>query len=245
MEPVRTGLIQRVEDEFGISVPEEEATQIHTAGDLHALVLRKLSREEPVLLPRAIYLTRRALAEGLGVPRKSIAPETRLRDLLPASERAHHWDAVIRSAGGQFPRLRQSRHLQDRVMLASMALATPPVIALWWALYALDWIRGIGVLLFSMPAALAFLLLESRVDKHLLRATARWANELPCETVRELAQELVEMNPPALRLSAGEGKSPSSDEVWGRLSALIRKDGEIEKETVAPGTAIPVTNTVN
>ena len=53
-------------------------------------------------------------------------------------------------------------------MLASMAVASLPVIALWWALYALDWIRGIWALLFAMPAAVAFLLVESRVDKHLL-----------------------------------------------------------------------------
>jgi hypothetical protein len=245
VEPVRAGLIQRVEDEFGISVPEDEAVQIHTAGDLHALLVRKLSREEPVLFPRALYLTRRALAEGLGVPRKSIAPETRLRDLVPSPGRVECWNAVVRSAGGHFPRLRHSRSLQDRVMLASMVLATPPVIALWWALYALDWIRGIGVLLFSMPAALAFLLLESRLDKHLLRATARWANDLPCETVRELAQEMVEMNPAALHPYAGEGKLPSSDEVWGRVTALIHQGGEFEAGTVVPGTAIPETERVN
>lgn len=245
MEPVRTGLIQRVEDEFGISVPEDEAMRIHTAGDLHAFIVRKLSREEPMLLPRAIYLTRRALSEGLGLPRKGIVPETRLRELLPAAGRTEGWNAVVRSAGGHFPRLRHSRRLQDRVMLASMVLSAPPVAALWWAFYALDWIRGIGVLLFSLPAALAFLLLESRIDKHLLRATARWANELPCETVLELAQEMLEMNPSALHPSAGKGKLPSSDEVWGTVSALIRQNTDFEQGTVVPGTAIPETERVN
>ncbi|MGB6783999.1 MAG: hypothetical protein WCF17_20445 [Terracidiphilus sp.] len=244
MDPVRAALIQRVEDEFGINVSDGEALKARTAGDLHALLMGKLKRDDALLLARALYQARRALANGLGVPRQTLGPATRLAELVPPEGRVERWNRIARVAGEPFPGLRLSRRLQDRIMLASMAVASPPVIALWWALYALDWIRGIWALLFSMPAALAFLLIESRVDKHLLRATARRATELPCETVQELAQQLVEMNPvkinrSVLRVGEGAGKAPSSEDVWVRLAGVLRQSGGSEQGNIMPGTAIP------
>ncbi len=239
MDPVKAGLIQRVEDEFGISVSVGEALKVRTAGDLHLLLMRKLEREDSLHLARALYRTRRVLADALGVPRHSIDPGTRLAELVPPADRAQCWNAIASKAGGQFPQLSHSRRMQDRVMLASMAVASLPVIALWWALYALDWIRGIWALLFAMPAAVAFLLVESRVEKHLLRATARWSTELPCETVQELAQRLARKNDSLPHARLGARKGHSSDDVWMRLAEAFRQSGACEHEHIMPGTMIP------
>jgi hypothetical protein len=236
VDPARAGLIQCVEDEFGISVCDDEARQVRRVGDLHALLVRKLRLNESRFLSGALYRIRRALADVLEIPRQSIASDTRLAELLPPRERTQRWNRIARSAGGHFPRLRHSRRLQDGIMLASMALASLPVIALWWALYALDWIHGIGALLFSMPAVLAFLLIESRVDKHLLSATAHRVNELPCETVQELAQIVVEMN--RVYASPDVTKAMSSEEIWALLADVIRQSGAGEHATILPGMAI-------
>jgi len=238
VDPVRAGLIERVEDEFGVSVSEAEALQARTAGDLHILLMGKLKRTDALLLSRALYQTRRALADGLDIPRQAIAPATRLAELLPLVWRVERWNAITKNVGGQFPRLCHSRQLQDRIMLASMAAASLPVIALWWALYALDWVRGIWALLFSMPAALGFLLIESRVDKHLLIATEKWATDLPCETVQDLAEQLVELNPPVLQGGFGAGPAPSSEDVWNTLARVIMESGSCEQGMVLPRTAI-------
>ncbi len=237
MDPVKAGLIQRVEDEFGISVSDGEALKVRTAGDLHLLLMRKLERDDSLHLARALYRTRLVLADALGIPRHSIDPGTRLAELVPPTDRAERWNAIASKSGGQFPRLSHSQRLQDRVMLASMAVASLPVIALWWALYELDWIRGIWALLFAMPAAVAFLLVESRVEKHLLRATARWSTELPCETVQELAQGLAQKHASLPR--QGNGRKLSGDDVWMRLAETIRQSGACEHEHIMPGTTIP------
>ncbi len=239
MDPVKAGLIQRVEDEFGISVSDGEALNVRTAGDLHLLLMRKLEREDSLRLATALYRTRRVLADALEVPRHSIGPRTRLAELVPAADRAQRWNAIACKAGGEFPRLSHSRRLQDSIMLASMAVASLPVIALWWALYALDWIRGIWALLFAMPAAVAFLLVESRVDKHLLGATARWSTELPCETVQELALGLVQSDASLPRLRPGTAREPSGEDVWRRLAKAIRESCGGELRTIMPGTVIP------
>ena len=238
MDLARSVLIQRVEDEFRIVISDEELSRLRTAGDLHALLAIRLNRGESLLSARALYVTRRALADGLEISQEAITPATRVAELVPEAGRAERWNAVTKSAGGLFPELRLSRRLQDRVMLTSMGLATPPVIALWWALYELDWIRGVWALLFSMPAALAFLLIESRVDKHLLRAAAaRWANELPRETVKDLAQELEELNPPVLREHREAGMGLSSDELWRKLERMIRETGS-EQVIILPRTPL-------
>ena len=222
MEPLSPELIERVEDEFGISVFGGEARYARTEGDLHILLARKLNRRDTFLSLRSLYVTRRALADALGVPRHSIEPRTRLADLLPPRGRADSWSVITRNAGGQFPRLHHSNRMKDLIMLASMAMAAVPLLALWWALYALDWIRGYGEIPFMVAAAIAFLLIESRVDKHLLLAAERWANELPSETVRDLAQRFLEMNPPALQ--TGRGMAPSSEYIRFRLCALTGQD---------------------
>jgi hypothetical protein len=243
VDPARAGLIQRVEDEFGISVCDEEARPVGTVGDLHALLVKKLKRDESRLVARALYQIRRALAEELQVPRQSINSDACLAELLPLQERAQRWNRIASRAGGRLPRLRHSRRLQDGIMLTSMALASLPVIALWWALYALDWIRGIGEVLFSMPAVLAFLLVESRVDKHLLSATAHLATELPCETMQELAEAMVELN--SRHAAAKATKAVSSEEIWERIADAVRQSGGCEQAVIMPGTALAEWEEVN
>lgn len=245
MDPDSAGLIQRIEDEFQISISEEEMSLVHTAGDLRRLVMSKLIQESLLIPSRALYLIRRALAEAAGVPRRTIRLATSLETLVPAGDRAGHWIRIARSAGVRLPRLRHSARWKDRMIVTSMAISTLPVVAVWWALYALDWIRGVGVLLFCLPAALAFLLLESRVNKHLLEATRSRATELPCETVHELAEAVMEMNSAALRPGQGTAKATPGEIVWAKVTELIRQTGTLEPGVIVPRTAISELQRVN
>ncbi|HTX76731.1 MAG TPA: hypothetical protein VMD29_11045 [Terracidiphilus sp.] len=239
MEPDKAGLIQRVEDEFQISISEEEMSLVRTAGDLQRLVMSKLVQESLLVPSRALYLVRRALAEVSGASRRIVRPDVALETLVPADDRPAQWNQMVRTAGVRFPRLQHSARWKDRMMLASMAISAVPVLAVWWALYALDWIRGLGILLFSLPAALGFLLLESRVDKHLLETTRGRATELPCETVRELADAVLEANSTTLLSSLGAGQADTGEMVWARITELIRRTGNLEPDRIEPGTVIP------
>lgn len=239
------GVIQHIEDAFAISLTAEEAEQVRTAGDLHQLVLARIGDKPVRQLATAGYVTRRALAEGLGMSRESIRPEMRLDELLPVENRAKSWTHISRNAKVRFPSLLYSRQWKDRILLASMAIATIPVIAVWWALWALDWIRGWGVLLFSMPAALAFLLVESRVDKHLMELCRNRATELPAETVGELATAVLELNPSILKSGQGNAALSSSQTVWDTIAEQIRRSGAVETARITSETAIPELLKVN
>lgn len=238
MDPDSAGLIQKIEDEFQISISEEEMALVRTAGDLHRLVMSKLIQDSLLVPSRALYLVRRPLAEVAGVPRGAIRPATLLETLVPAGDRAVQWNRIARSTDVHLPGLRHSAGWKDRMILLSMVISILPVIAVWWSLYALDWIRGVGVLLFALPAALAFLLLESRVNQHLLDVTRGRAIELPCETVHELAEAVVEMNAAALASGEGTAKAPSGEIVWAKVAELIRQTG-VAPSGIVPETAIP------
>jgi hypothetical protein len=238
VEPVEAGLIQRIEDEFQISIAEEEMPLVRTAGDLHRLVMSKLVQERLLIPSRALYLIRRALAELAGVLRRTICPATFLETVVPADDRAGQWIRIARSTGVRLPLLRHSARWKRRMILASMAISFLPVVAIWWALYALDWIRGIFILLFCLPAAVAFLLLESRVNEYLLEVTRNRATQLPYETVQELVEAVEEMNAARLLSAQGTGKAPSGDIVWAKVAELIRQTGMAQDEIV-PATPIP------
>lgn len=239
------GVIQQIEDAFSISISEEEARRARTAGDLHRLVLAKIGKRTVRISTTALYVTRRAISEALGVPRHTILPQTRLDELLPSANRAKPWADVAQSANVHFPWLLYTRQWKDRIMLISMAIAAVPVVLVWWAFWALDWIRGWGVLLFSMPAALGFLLVESRVDKHLMEMLRSRATELPTETVGELAGAVLELNPSILQSGKGTAETPSSEMVWDTIADQIRKSGGVEAAQVTLGTAIPELLRVN
>ena len=246
MGPDNAGLIQRVEDEFRISISEEEAKRARTAGDLHRLVLRKLVLDGS---SRALFVTQRALASELGIERGTLGAHMLLEPMLPLATRVEQWNRISRRACVRFPRLRHSKRLNDLIMLASMTISAIPVIAIWWALYALDWIRGIGIPLFSMPAALAFLLLESRVDRDLLRWTWRYAIEVPFKTVGELSNAVLAMNFSLFQSGQVNAQWHSSSMVWEKLAELIRQtDGQSNGRNfgqIVPGTTIPELLKVN
>ena len=72
-------IVMRTEDEFSISISDDEAGAAATVGDLYRVVLAKLDVTPGCLTSKAFYTTRRALVGSLGVPRRSIRPSTRRR----------------------------------------------------------------------------------------------------------------------------------------------------------------------
>lgn len=239
MEPIELGLIQQIEDAFAISLGGEEAEQARTVGDLHRLVLAKLGEKPVRRAATAEYVTRRALAEALDLPRASVRPAKRLEELLPAQSRAETWERIRRRTDVRFPDLRYTRQWNDGIMLASMAIAALPVVAVWWVMWALDWIRGLGSLLFAMPAALGFLLLESRVDKHLMEMLRKHATEVPAETVGELAAMVLELNPTILQCAQAKAAALPSLTVWDTIAGHVRDRCGLEMERIHSQTAIP------
>jgi hypothetical protein len=105
-------LILAVEDEFGIWIPEERAQEMETVRDFYDYILDTLISTRPGVCPSmfVFYRMRRALAQSLGIDRRSITPDSDFREVLGDEDaRREHWE-----------------RMRDQVGLAIAALEMPP-----------------------------------------------------------------------------------------------------------------------
>lgn len=230
------GLVLRVENEFSIHIADDEASAAGSAADLYRLVLKKLEPTPPGLAGRAFYCTRKALAESLDVPPRSICPETALEPLLPLESRVGIWNRVAERAGLRLPELAHPGQWKDRMLLLSMAISAVPVIALWWALYALDWLHGIWLFLFSAPALLAWIVLISRVNERLLRASTGRATDFPfgIATAGDLSLFVLSLNPRTFEPATLDSTRPSMETAWKRIVSILGEVPGVDRDQPAP-----------
>jgi hypothetical protein len=231
------GLILRIEDEFGISIADEEVCCAQTAKDFHALVLSKLEPNEAGLEAMVFYRTRKALAETLGVPSRTIGPLTRLESLMPLDTRVEQWKQLSRQSGLEFPRLTHPERWQDRFVLISMAVAALPVIALWWSLHVLGWLPGILLYLFTAPAFVAWFVLISRINQRLLMQTPSLANELPFKTAAELSMSILALNEEIFE-EAEEDLLVDEQIVWTRIAEVVGRELKVDPGMVSPNMRV-------
>jgi hypothetical protein len=231
------GLILRIEDEFGISIADEEVCCAQTAKDFHALVLSKLEANEAGLEAMVFYRTRKALAETLGVPSRTIGPLTRLESLMPLDTRVDHWKQLSRQSGLEFPKLTHPQRWKDRFVLISMAVAALPVIALWWSLQVLGWLPGILLYLFTGPAFVAWFVLISRINQRLLMQTPSLANEVPFKTAAELSMSILALNEQVFE-EAEEDLQVDEQLVWTRIAEVVGRELKVDPGMVSPNMRV-------
>lgn len=103
-------LILAVEDAFQIHIADEEAGNVVTVGDLHALVIASLQRQDTkrCLTSTAFYRTRSGIVDALGVERRNIRPSTELAAILPEGDRRKKWRRIQASMMLKLPDLRHA-----------------------------------------------------------------------------------------------------------------------------------------
>ncbi len=101
-------IVMEVEDEFAISIPDDEAEKIRRVGELIEAVKRRVSllTRRPCPTAKTFYGLRRALMHRIGVDRRDIRLATPLAAILPFEHRREMWDA-LRGAGFKLPGLRR------------------------------------------------------------------------------------------------------------------------------------------
>jgi len=101
-------LIMEWEEEFEIEIPDEAASRITTVGEVvdlvHAQLEKREAREDYCRTSRAFYALRRSLCELLDLPRRAIAPKTKLGELIPRQRRRQVWRGLSQ-AGLSVPSL--------------------------------------------------------------------------------------------------------------------------------------------
>ena len=101
-------LVMAVEEKFGISITDEEATKTSTIGDLKRLVRAKLDVADGsgCLTQRAFHLIRKNATAELGVLRASLRPDTTFETIVPQSNRRESWQHFQVALGvAQLPEL--------------------------------------------------------------------------------------------------------------------------------------------
>lgn len=100
-------VMMEIEDQLGVSIPDEEASDTRTVGDLIACVQRHYQREtsDQRYLIHAFGAFRTALLQELPLQRREIRPSTPLARLIPKRHRRRVW-SHLKQHGLPLPHLR-------------------------------------------------------------------------------------------------------------------------------------------
>lgn len=97
-------LVLECEEQFGIKIPDAEASKVVSVIDLYALICR-LTEDQG---PRSVRLAVKAATDLLRpyCPAEApVEPTARLADLVPVKSRRAMWSNIERAAGRRLPRL--------------------------------------------------------------------------------------------------------------------------------------------
>lgn len=94
-------LVIKFEDAFGISIPDEAASEMRTPRHVADYVLTQVNlQENPTCLSQqAFYFLRQRLAPALSVARSDFRPDSRLENLVPLEGRRENWSNLQTQLG--------------------------------------------------------------------------------------------------------------------------------------------------
>ncbi len=101
-------LVMAVEEKFAISIPDEEAQDIRTVGDMFQCVTSKLTIADrsSCLTQKAFHLLRRRAKELFNVPRNQFRLDAELDLIVPKRSRRENWRKFQLAVGAtKWPKL--------------------------------------------------------------------------------------------------------------------------------------------
>lgn len=170
-------LVLAFEEEFEISIPDQDAETLTTPGQVADYVLSRLQDNPDGPCPSQVrfYRLRAILMQAFGLPRKAIRPQTPLREILPGNIRQQWAQLRQIDATTRFPPLQRA----PLFLLAGTAgIPALAFIALFYAglpVSAALW----GFLLLSGLINLATLNLGTRLPAH-LQTVENLISYVPC-----------------------------------------------------------------
>jgi acyl carrier protein len=217
-------ILPHVEDAFGFGVPDGDAAQLNTVGQLYDYVLGHRYCEDqdqdPCLNSIAFFRIRRAMTSILRIPRDAVQESTTLSSVIP-NHRRRTWRAIEKETGFRLPMLRRPHRIVMMATLAAIGLGVSVPLS-----FGLTPLHGATVVAIFTIAAFGYLF---------CRLTEPFAFLLPpgVDTVGELAKATLARNyQPIL----AESKESATDaEVWDEVRRIVAEQlglspGEITGE---------------
>jgi acyl carrier protein len=216
-------LILRVEETFGVTIPDRDAANLRTVGDLYAWLAERVpaQRRTACLSATAFYRVRRGLCEQLHLERPDIRPDTPLQALFPRQRRRHYWRRLQGATGLRLPELKRPPWLTAGLMLAATTGISCAMLLQRLPLGDLGLVLQAGCGGVVLLAGVVYLL------------SVPWATHLPVtgRTVGDVAQLLAVRNRADL-LSQQRGWPRG--ELWETLVSIVADVTNSERAKVTP-----------
>lgn len=223
-------IVMRTEDEFSITISDDEAASADTVGGLYRIVLAKLDVTPGCLTSKAFYRTRRVLIDALGVPRHSIRPATRLAPLLPDETRQSQWERIRQELDLVIPGLRIPSAVKQGIYKSIFVAASAVAILAMITGLSQGW-SGLAVIPLAVVLWIGLFWAGSYLLEHVLGS--RFASELPADTAGELAQVVLSLNLDVFKSPADAARTTNED-VWNRLVDIICDQLQVDRSEVVP-----------
>jgi len=226
-------IVLRVEETFGVDLPDDELGSVSTVGDLYKLLLSRLDGSYTCLSSRAFYRVRRSMVEVLGVSRRSIRPSTELQPLLGNRRSVEQWKQIESLAALRFPRLEHPRWFHTAALLVSATVYLSACFVVMPIYFAgkLAPISGLQAIGFPFAIGVIFVPIAMAVMRS---ATPFLANAAPVPTVGGLARSVLTNNYAVIAQGAAQSKKRDDVEVWQILKEIIVDELQIEPGEVTP-----------
>ena len=101
-------LVIRIEDTFGVQIPDRVAEHLTTPKKVTDFVLSQVRQSErplSCLSQRAFYSVRREFTQQLSVPGRQLTPDASLKAILPEERRHEVWKNIGSSLGVKMARI--------------------------------------------------------------------------------------------------------------------------------------------
>ena len=220
-------LIMAIEERFGIEIPDDTASEMLTAGDLHLYILGRMHEKRSkiaadyaagktkntCLSSRLFYLIRRTLQWTVGIERFQVQRHSSLDELIPRHGRLLHWENLRKGAGLRLPNLKR------------------PIWLVWSLFACICLIPAIFALCFGLtdPPAYAFLVIPVMIAVALIAraATTPFALCFPdgCLTIEDLVQR-------ASKHISVEWMLKQTEDIWPVLKEIIIEQLGVTPEEV-------------
>lgn len=228
-----TELIMACEEEFGVDFREYDRAldDVNTVGELHHCIVSILQPGVTGNCPNVpVFLSlRSALVENIPIAKSKVGMNTKLLDLLPASEWVRIWPALRKSVTYELPSpWNRPVHPFALIGVGLFGALVLEVLLLSLLLHVDTWERWhllvlLAPLLLPLVAAgMAVAYACSPIECH-----------MPAETVRELVGRVVSANHKGL---GPEGASWNDASVWNKLRSMISDRFDVDADRITPET---------
>lgn len=222
-------LVMEIEEEFGVSLPDSEASQIETVGQVWRFLLNKTTgwQMSGVCLSAATFYTLRRGTQCLGIQQK-LCPDTAIEEFLPKGDERHFWQRLAQATGLTLPPLRCPKWI-TALSYAAIAVAWSIWICCVWKILEAglsDEHLAIGIAVFSLLGFAASAIWRMTITRNHSRLPPAG-----CQSIRHLVAQTMESNRYQLELRY---RGETERAVWEKLRTIVSEQLGVEPENINP-----------